>query len=285
MESSALAAVTLPGFSAFAGSVKVLRSGDYYLVESTGLPLHNMMEGIRNWQQQVPVPMPYTGSNAWSIPVAPQKAVSPISAKDNLFRGAIAIAVDGIPIFNALNNRGEDSYLIGELDEWGGHCGRADDYHYHIAPLHLSSKVGQRRPIAYALDGYPIYGSVEPNGAPMRKLDPFNGHTFRGSYHYHGTTTYPYINGGMRGEVTVEGGQIEPQAATRPFRPAGAPLPGAVITAFERTGDSRFALTYSLSGRDYRIDYTATLTKVSMTFTDPTGASYTETYSRSSPAS
>lgn len=278
--SAANSQVRLPGFSAFANSVKTLRSGKYYLVESNGLPLHNMMVGITNWQQQVPVPMPYTGSNAWSIPVKPRKAANPISTKNNLFRGAIALAADGIPIFNALNNRGEDAYLIGELDEWGGHCGRADDYHYHAAPLHLSSKVGKTKPIAYALDGYPIYGAFEPNGTKMRPLDALNGHTFKGKYHYHGTTSYPYINGGMRGKVTVRDGQIEPQAATRPFRPAGEPLRGAAITGFSRGGDSQFALTYTLNGGTYHIDYTATLSSVSMTFTDPTGSVSTETYRR-----
>ena len=121
--------VKLPGFSAFASSVKTLKSGKYYLVESAGLPPHNMMVGITNWQQQVPVPQPYTGSNSWQIPVTPKLAATPISAKTNLFRGAIALAVDGVPIFNALNNRGEDSYLIGELDEWGGPIGEPVGLH------------------------------------------------------------------------------------------------------------------------------------------------------------
>lgn len=172
--------VNLPGFSAFSSSVRTMKSGQYYLIESTGLPPHNMMTGITNWQQQVPVPQAYTGGNAWKIPVSPKPAANPISAKSNLFRGAIALAADGIPIFNALNNRGEDSYLIGELDKWGGHCGRADDYHYHVAPLHLSRTVGATKPIAYALDGYPLYGALEPDGAPMKKLDSFNGHTYKG---------------------------------------------------------------------------------------------------------
>ena len=272
--------VDLPGFRAFSDSVTTLKSGGYYLVESDGIPHHNMMVGITNWQQQVPVPMPYTGANAWSIPVKPVKAAKAISAKTDLFRGAIAVAADGIPIFNALNNRGEDAYLIGELDRWGGHCGRADDYHYHVAPLHLSKKVGRKNPIAYALDGYAIYGSIEPDGSRIRELDELNGHVFQGKYHYHGTTTYPYINGGMRGQVTVRDGQIEPQAATRPFRAAGEPLSGASITSFERLGQSRFRLTYLLQGRNYLIDYVATLDSVTMSFTDPTGATSTETYSR-----
>jgi hypothetical protein len=232
--------------------VKTLKSGKYYLVESNGIPSHSMMVGITNWQQQVPTVQPYTGENAWKIPVKPVISKNPISAKNNLFRGAIALAVNGIPIFNAFNNRGEDSYLIGELDDWGGHCGRADDYHYHIAPLHLQKIVGKKKPIAYALDGFPIYGEVEVDGKAVKGLDEFNGHfDSKKNYHYHGTKTYPYINGGMRGVVTVAEGQISPQPETRPFREAGAPLRGAKITAFEQSGATSYALTYKVN--DYAL--------------------------------
>ena len=102
-----------------------------------------MMVGIISWQQQVPIPQPYTGSNAWQFPLKPVPAANPLSGKDHFFRGAMAIAANGIPIFNALNNRGVDSFSIGELDEFGGHCGRADDYHYHAAPLALEKVVGK----------------------------------------------------------------------------------------------------------------------------------------------
>jgi hypothetical protein len=124
---SATAATTvkLPGFSAFASSVKVFKSSKYYLVESNGLPSHQMMVGIKSWQQQIPTPQPYSGNNAWSIPIKPVISANPISAKGHFLRGAIAIAVNGVPIFNALNNRGDDALLAGELDNWGGHCGRA----------------------------------------------------------------------------------------------------------------------------------------------------------------
>ena len=40
----------------------------YAYVESNGMPDHRMMVGIRAWQQQVPIPQPYTGRNAWRIP-------------------------------------------------------------------------------------------------------------------------------------------------------------------------------------------------------------------------
>jgi len=275
--------VTLPGFEKFATTVTTLASGEYWLVESDGIPSHAMMVGITNWQQQVPTPQPYTGSNAWSIPRHPVYATSPVSLENNLQRGAIALSVDGIPIFNALDNQGRDAYLTGQLDHWGGHSGRADDYHLHIAPLYLQSVVGVAQPIAYALDGYQLFGSKEPDGSPMRTLDKYHGHVFKGSYHYHGTMKYPYTCGSMRGVVHVGAGQINPQSVTTPFRPSGTPLPGAVITGFDRPSANSFVLEYTLGGQTYQIAYQVVGTTVNFQFTDPTGAVVTETYSRATP--
>lgn len=274
--------VKLPGFSAFRESIKTYRSGQWYLVEYVGaLPAHAMMVGITNWQQQVPIPQDYTGSMAWHIPARPRPAASPVSTATSLRRQAIALAVNGIPIFNALNNRGEDSNTIGELDDWGGHCGRGDDYHYHVAPLHLQSIVGDKAPIAYALDGYPIYGSTEPNGTPMQALDAAtHGHIWRGEFHYHGTDSYPYTCAAMYGQVTVADDMITPQPVPPPMRQATAPLPGAVITGFARQGADRYHLEYQLAGKTYLIDYIATTTSLDMTFTSPDGATRQERYSR-----
>ena len=277
----AASTVRLPGFSAFSKSVKVLKTGKYYLVESSGIPDHQMMVGIKSWQQQVPTVQPYFGKNAWSIPIKPVIAATPISAKGHFLRGAIAIAVNGVPIFNALNNRGDDALLAGELDDWGGHCGRADDYHYHTAPLHLQSIVGKKVPIAYALDGFPIYGETEIDGKKVVGLDEFNGHfDSKRSYHYHGTKTYPYINGGFKGEVKEVDGQVDPQSLTKAFRPAGEPLRGGVITGLVRTGTNGFDLTYKADGLESHIRYTATLTNVNMEFIDASGAIRNETYIR-----
>ena len=271
----------LPGFSAFSKSVRVLKSEKYYLVESDGIPSHQMMVGIRSWQQQVPTTQPYSGTNAWSIPITPVISKNPMSAKDHFLRGAIAIAVNGIPIFNALNNRGDDALLAGELDNWGGHCGRADDYHYHIAPTHLQSVVGSKVPIAYALDGFPIYGEKEVDGKKVVNLDSFNGHfDSKKNYHYHATKTYPYINGGFKGTVAEIEGQVDPQSLTKAFRPAGEPLRGAVITGFSRSGQSTFDLTYSVNGLENHVKYSATLKEVSMQFIDSTGNTRSEVYSR-----
>jgi hypothetical protein len=260
-------------------TVKATRSSTELIVESTGLPEHLMMIGITNWQQQFPLPQAYSGSNAWRIPLKGVLSDAPISAKTGLFRGAIALAINGVPIFNALNNRGEDAFLVGELDQWGGHCGRADDYHYHAAPLHLIAGASPSTPLAVGLDGFPIYGLTEPDGSPVRALDAFNGHADdKDGYHYHATLTYPYINGGMRGKVSVAEGQVDPQPSAKPVRPAGQPLRGASIAAFSQTGPKAWRLQYKLGGATYQVDYAIEGTGYKFVFTDPAGTVRTEAY-------
>lgn len=272
---------TKPGFEAFADQIKTLSDGRYLYVESNGMPAHPLMIGITSWQQQVPLPQPYKGDNAWRIPLNPILSDNPISAKTALYRGAIALAVNGVPIFNALNNRGDDAYLAGELDQWGGHAGRADDYHYHMAPLHLQELVGQANPIAYALDGFPIYGLTEPDGAPVTGLDEYNGHTnTAGEYHYHATTTYPYINGGLRGVVTMSGDQIEPQPRTIPIRPALEPLRGATITDFKTLSPTSYTLAYQLNNQTYAVNYHFEGATYTFEFVDAAGGVRTETYTQ-----
>jgi hypothetical protein len=246
-------------FVPFKSKVKTRWDATYFYVESLGLPTHPMMKGITNWQQQVPTPKCYTGVNAWSIPLNPVVAATPTPTKTNFFKGAIAIAANGIPIFNALNNRGEDSYLIGELDLYGGHCGKGDDYHYHVAPLSLDSINAAILPIAFALDGYAVYAAKEPSGVAMTALDANHGHYLNGVYHYHGTVDYPYMVGNMVGVVTKDAtDQIVPQPTGNPFRPAGNPLNGAAITGCVANGTNGFNLSYTLANQTYSINYSWT---------------------------
>lgn len=267
-------------FQPFAPNVKTHADDRFFYVESNGIPHHNMMVGITNWQQQVPLPQPYVGQNAWQFPLTPVPAANPLSAKTHFFRGAIAIAADGVPIFNALNNRGEDSYQIGELDEFGGHCGRADDYHYHIAPTHLQKIVGKDKPIGYALDGYALYGLTEPDGSPVGPLDPFNGHTTaKLGYHYHATKTYPYLNGGFHGEVVERGGQVDPQPRAQPVRPDTRPLRGAKIVGFEQPKPGSYSLTYTLDGQTCKVNYALQADgSYKFDYVDGQGQTNTQTY-------
>ncbi len=72
-----------------------------------------MIVGITSWQQQVPLPQNYTGSNSWKIRLKPVLTDNPMLTKDHFHRGAIVIAVNGVLIFNALNNWGMYAADIG----------------------------------------------------------------------------------------------------------------------------------------------------------------------------
>jgi hypothetical protein len=280
------------------GTVATSWDSVYFHISSLGMPTHNStvplhdkMIGITSWQQQVPIPQFYTDTNSWSIPLQPVYATTPMSTRTNFMKGAVAIALNGIAIFNALNNRGEDSYTIGELDNWGGHCGRADDYHYHAAPLHLAGPNG-RLPIAYALDGFAVYGTNEPDGIPMQSLDTCHGHKIANQvYHYHGTSTYPYVIGAMRGKVTLDPttpapeNQILPQAFAKGVRPALTPLNGAVITDFVAQTPSHYLLTYRRGTKYGYVEYYWTGnggvgTTYTYILTDTSGVATTSTYTR-----
>ena len=274
-------------FADYKPGLETRSDASYYYVATSGIPAHNMMVGITSWQQQVPIPQLYTGSNSWSIPLQPSYAASPLSTKTNFMKGAVAVAVNGVPIFNALNNRGEDAYLIGELDNWGGHCGRADDYHYHAAPMHLSGKAGLK-PIAFALDGFAVYGSKEPEGTTMEPLDICHGHTGKnGVYHYHGTSDYPYVIGAMKGTVSTDPltpapeNQILPQAFAKAARPALTPLKDAAITDFKSTASNAYSLTYRIGSKYGYVNYSwDALNKFSFTLIDTAGKSVTTVYQR-----
>ena len=268
-------------FQLFEPQVQLRWDASFLYVGSNGLPAHGMMVGITAWQQQVPLPQGYFGTNAWRIPLYPVPADAPQMIKGRFLRGAIAVAANGIPIFNPQNNRGEISQEIGELDQWGGHCGRADDYHYHAAPLHLQSVVGKTLPIAYALDGYAIYGLADPDGSKPGNLDPCRGHTNAAlGYHYHASTHYPYINGGFHGQVVERDGQVDPQPRAQPVRPSLPPLDGAVITAFTASPDANsFALKYAVNGQTAEVNYSTNGSGGwNFQFVDAKGSKREETY-------
>ncbi|MCB1230953.1 MAG: YHYH protein [Verrucomicrobiae bacterium] len=247
---------TIEGFAPFVDRLGISWDEQFAYLEGNGLPDHPMMKGITAWQQQVPLPQAYVGENAWRVPLNPTVASEPMMIRGRFLRGAIAIAVNGIPIFNPQNNRGEVAAEIGELDRWGGHCGRADDYHYHLAPVHLGSVVGKGKPVAFALDGFPILGLMEADGSAPRDLDELHGHEHGGlGYHYHASESYPYVIGGFHGEIVEREGQVDPQPRAQPIRGATPPLRGAEITDFVSTGENSYQLTYTANGETRKIRY------------------------------
>ncbi len=265
-------------FTPFKPKVRFYWDSTYFYEESDGMPdralMPNLMVGITSWQQHFPLftsyfafttnpendvnSLGYGKPNVWKFPLVPTPAALPLLLSSNNFqRGAVAIAANGVPIFNPRNNTGRFSYEIGELDQYGGHCGKADDYHYHIVPVHLQSIVGTNLPVAWALDGYPIYGYTEPDGTAQQALDADGGHTnVTGSYHYHAIGNAavgpqnPYLMNAFHGTVVNYGGQVDgqPEAGslrqTNTFGFQDKPVNGASITAFMNP----VALTNDASG-------------------------------------
>lgn len=254
-------------FAAFRPRVRSYFDATTFYVEADNVPdpalMPTPMVGITSWQQQIPLPTSYFASttnperdqgsigfgkpNVWRLPLVPTPAANPIPiSAGNFQRGAIAVAADGIAIFNPRNNTGRVSYEIGELDLYGGHCGLADDYHYHLAPVHLQAVTGIDKPIAWALDGYPIYGYTEPDGTPRQSLDADGGHDVGiWRYHYHaiGNATAgpqsPYLPTAFHGTVINYGGQVDGQPEVQALRQnntggyTAQAVPGARIVAFK----------------------------------------------------
>lgn len=284
-------------FAPFKSTVSTSYDATYFYVNSKGVPNHTMMVGIASggWQQQVPIPQCYLSSfinksgnqNAWSIPLNPVIAATPVPVnKDHFGIGAIAIAANGVAIFNLYTTSGQDSYATGQLDNFGGHCGKGDDYHYHTAPLHLisSGQTTANLPIAFGLDGFAVYGSLEPDGSAMSTLDANHGHYgTNGVYHYHGTQnsngSNPLMIVNMVGAVTEDANkQLIPQPQASPLRGGNlTPLAGALITScVANTNNNGYNLAYSINGvPGYATNFSWNGTTYTFDYVTPTGTTTT----------
>ena len=139
-------------------------------------------------------------SYIFKIPVAPKVATNHMPTQ----LGAIGVSLNGVPFFNQY--AGPNQPLTGEVvsfDRYWGHPAPTGQYHYHVEPLYLTTvKVTKSSLLGFLLDGFPVYGPEE-NGALVdnSKLDIYHGHSSvtadfpSGIYHYHITSTDPYING------------------------------------------------------------------------------------------
>lgn len=233
--------------------------GGFLIVESSGLAKEQMMVGITAWQQQVPLPQPYTGSNAWKIPLVAVAASTPSKTSGV---GAVAIALNGVPIFNPskpsqggnqeVYDPKNDPKLIGELDACGGHSGRGDDYHYHAGPVCFLDALGAKTGgvVGYALDGYKILEFHDAGEKLPTDLDACNGHDHEGlGYHYHLTSTAPYVIGCFHGTVT---NAFQPQ--TMHLRPTGGPLQ-AKITALSTATDGWTSVQFTYNNAQQSLSY------------------------------
>lgn len=144
--------------------------------------------------------------------------------------------------------------------------------------------MGAGEPIAYALDGYPIYGYQDEKSPEYAPLDALCGHQGAdGRCHYHATMAYPYPNRGFHGEVVERGGQVDPQPRAQGPRPAQPPLRGARITGFRRDMEhGEFAVEYEYRGERRAVRYALQGTRaVTFVYDDGTDGSREERFTLS----
>lgn len=250
-------------------------TADFLEIAATGLPKLTSIDsedvpmvGITSWIQRVAVPYDYQ----WRIPLSPDWLAEPVEASA---RGPIAVAVDGVPIFHyerrpdvstSLDNYEErnDTVVRGELDQCGGHSGQGEDYHYHYAPICLLDEHNPELPIAFSLDGTPIYygeGGDEYYGRdrysdlsylPDRELDDCNAlQLLDGSYVHFTTKTPPYTVGCHHGFFDSKL-QIEPptfdalaQGTLNPLGSSYGEPVSTVITNFEKNENGEYRLAFN----------------------------------------
>ena len=214
------------------GSASAGCDNTYAYVSSNGLASHTMMNGITATNLQVPVAQNFFGGNAWKIPLNPAIASITTTAVD----GPIGVAINGVPIFNPCKQGGcanGDTKVLGELDVCNGHAGRADDYHYHAAPVCMmagkAASYWDSHPLGWALDGFAIFGYNNADGSVATRDSICGGNTLAvpnapAGYSYHVTDTSPYVLSCFRGTPSPDlAGQSAKYAPMRqpPVTPFG----------------------------------------------------------------
>lgn len=253
----------------FSDSVTVTCSDTHATLTSDTYPDHEMMTGIVGTNEQVPVPAEYGAP----ILLEPELSGTPLTRD-----AALGVAVNGVPIYDytgggemseadlAHHQAQHDTLQTGQLDVCGGHAGRGDDYHYHVAPTCMIEQMENAGPdaiIGWAFDGFPIYGDTNPDGSIIAEgvLDVCNGQaddTF--GYRYHTSQDAPYIVQCLMGTVA----DFDRLPRVRPLsaatgggaEPGRPPRGGVEDLVFTQDEDGSRSMDYSYQGQDYYIRYT-----------------------------
>ncbi|MEM7152258.1 MAG: YHYH protein [Myxococcota bacterium] len=202
----------------WADDMSVTMDGESIVLESDGLPEHDVLEayalmdgstiGVDASSQSITIP---------AIPV-----YSDTVTETGL--GAIGMAISGGVYFNPYEGDGTSVALDNNFDVGGvpfidpcnGHpLPDGGTYHYHGVPYCITDVVdtpGEHSVIIGALlDGFPVYGPFGADGEPPADLDECSGHEGAtpecpdGIYHYHLTEMSPYSITCYHGEVEDSG--------------------------------------------------------------------------------
>lgn len=237
------------------GTARVSCDGTYAYFSSAGIAGHTMMDGITATNLQVPVPQNFNGANGWKIPLAPAVAATTVTAVD----GPIGVAINGVPIFNPCKQGGcqnGDTKVLGELDRCNGHAGRADDYHYHAAPVCMmagqpDAHYWDTHPLGWALDGFAIFGYYNADGSVATRDGVCGGNTLPvpnapSGYSYHVTDASPYVLACFRGTPSPD--LANQGSKFRPLRvPPVTPFPVSAMTLTTDASDGYQVLQFTSS--------------------------------------
>lgn len=259
----------------FADVVDVQCEGGHAIITSDTFPDHDLMNGIVGTNEQVPVP---AEGYAAPIPLQPVLGDTP-QTRD----AALGVAVNGVPIYDytgggemsqaglARYQAQHDTLTTQQLDICGGHAGRGDDYHYHVAPVCMFEQMASSGVdpndgaiIGWAFDGFPIYGDNNPDGMPIAEgvLDVCNGQsddTF--GYRYHTSIGAPYTVQCLMGEVASMRDlprvpPLSPAGGGRGVEPGRPPQGGVEYLVFTQDASGLRSMEYTYEGEDYYIRYT-----------------------------
>lgn len=196
------------------GATSITSDGTYIYIKTSGAPDHKSVYYASSNSLYEAFSGTTFGGNAFTknpnsigaqnytfkIPQNPQAASTHAATP----LGPIGVSLNGVPFFNQY--AGPNQPLTNEVvsfDQWWGHPSPTSEYHYHVEPKYLTTvKTTKSSLLGFLLDGFPVYGPEE-GGATVANamLDSYHGHTSAtadypgGIYHYHITSTDPYING------------------------------------------------------------------------------------------
>jgi len=202
--------VAVEGSVSWVGDTQVGTSGSTTTIVSNNLP--DEPSGIFPIQTTDPAYQYDTNPNYilsqsidLTLPSSPQVATSATCVP----MGMIGFAVNGVAIYNALDDAGDDAVAHETQDSCHAHPQSKGQYHYH-GPSPCMPNENTSGLVGYALDGFGIYGEKDPaTGKTLHDtdLDSCHGTTsavmWHGQqvtmYHYVLTEEYPYMIGCFKG--------------------------------------------------------------------------------------
>lgn len=165
----------------------------------------------------------------------------------------VGMALTGTPIFSDAPSIQRTGHMPA-LDTCGGHVDPGGWYHWHANSNDIKTVFSANNVTAsctlpqnasvlfgYAFDGFPIYGSLEANGAKPEKLDDCGGHAGLSAdgtsvYHYHTSSDFPNLPNCLVGEVAVNNFSTTAQVGVGANPPEGTVITRGSPPRSERPG-------------------------------------------------